>query len=121
MEEKGKKECGPDGKTWSIIILGPDKSKWKTQNRVQRDQWFFLLRPRPRLVLISKLCLDQKQYLIMKGQVLNFETKAKSLADKLSSARPLIFYFILTCQVLIFETKTKSLTEHWYKMGQKNI
>ena len=64
--------------------------------RDQRDHWFF--RPKPRLVLIGKFCQDQDQCLIIRGQVLNFETKTKSLAEHLSSARPL----------MLFETKTKT-------------
>ena len=47
---------------------------------VQRDHWFSS-RPRPRLVLIWKFCQDRDQYLVLTGQVLNFETKTKSLAE----------------------------------------
>ena len=59
------------------------------QFRVQQDHSFFF---RPRLVLIWKFCQDQDQYMILTSQVLKFEIKTKSLAELISSLRPLILF-----------------------------
>ena len=45
---------------------------------------------RPRLVW--KFCQDQDQYISLTGHVLSFETKTKSVTERISSAGPLILF-----------------------------
>ena len=52
----------------------------------------FFLRPIPRLALIWQFCPDQDNYLILPGQVFNFETNTKGIAEHLISARLVLIW-----------------------------